>query len=150
MVHLKVPRSPPPSSVRVTNVMKANKGRDTLPERILRTALSSRGVRGYRLSPRGIPGRPDIVFRKDRLAVFVNGCFWHRCPRHSKSLPKSNYRYWSLKFRLNKERDARKNRELRSNGWKVLVFWECEVRDHGDRCALKVEHMLSSRSGLLA
>lgn len=126
----KVPRPPPPSSLAVTAVMKANRPRDTGPEIRLRRALWSLGERGYRVAPRGVPGRPDIVYTRERLAVFVHGCFWHQhgCSRSGGGLPKSNRWYWKTKFRLNRERDERKVRELENHGWRVLVIWECEVR----------------------
>ena len=134
----KVPRSPPPSSAHVSRVMRANKAKNTIPEKRLRQALRSLGLHGYRIAPKGVPGRPDVAFLKQRLAVFVNGCFWHRCPRHRWKIPKSNSAYWKTKFRLNCERDRRKNRTLLEAGWEVLVIWECELRADAGRCGSRV------------
>jgi len=138
---MKVPRPPPPSSVAVSAVMKANRARDTGPEVALRRALWVLGERGYRLAPKRVLGRPDITYMSDRLAVFVHGCFWHRhgCKNASQALPKSNRPYWEVKFKLNVERDARKARDLESLGWRVVTVWECEIERDADAAARKVK-----------
>lgn len=96
----------------------------TGPEVQLRKALHARGFR-YRLHRKDLPGRPDIVFPGRRLAVFVNGCFWHghRCPIGH--VPKSNSEFWRKKIQANRSRDARNIRKLRSLGWDVTIVWEC-------------------------
>jgi len=119
---------PPPSSPIVSKVMRSNRPRDTEPEIILRHALRTIGLKGYRLSYKKVPGRPDISYPGKRIAIFVHGCFWHRCPKCNLPLPKSNKPYWKEKFRRNKERDKRKRKELESSGWKVYEFWECDIR----------------------
>jgi len=119
---------PPPSSEATTRVMKANRGRDTKPELALRKALWVLGARGYRVSYKKAPGRPDIAFPKQRVAVFCHGCFWHRCEKCNLPLPKSNVPYWREKFKRNKERDQRKIKELESSGWRTFVFWECDLK----------------------
>ncbi len=129
---------PPPTSEAVSRTMKANRGKDTRPELALRGALWNAGIRGYRVHLKGIPGRPDIAFPATRLALFVHGCFWHRCPRCDLPLPKSNTEFWRRKFELNKERDERKRRALEELGWTVQVFWECELKEEPDRCTRKV------------
>jgi len=134
----KVPRSPRASSAHVSEVMRANRAKNTAPERELRHALRSIGVLGYRIAPGGIPGRPDVAFLSERLAVFVNGCFWHRCPKHHWKVPMSNSNYWRTKFQLNRERDARKSQELRDAGWKVIIIWECEIKKDAMQCATRV------------
>ena len=137
---VKVPRPPPPSSTAVTAVMRANKARDTGPELGLRRAMWALGTRGYRLAPRGVPGRPDIAFMADRLAVFVHGCFWHRhgCEKASTELPRSNRGYWETKFQLNVERDVRKVGVLERGGWRVLTVWECEIEQDPGAIARRV------------
>jgi DNA mismatch endonuclease (patch repair protein) len=75
-----------------------------------------------------VPGTPDIIFRRQKLAIFVHGCFWHACPKHGHK-PKSNSAFWQGKFQRNRERDARKLRELADAGWRTLVVWEHDVRD---------------------
>lgn len=107
--------------------MKANRGRDTGPERRLRRLLLDAGFRGYRLNWLGAPGRPDVAFVSRRVAIFVHGCFWHRCPHCASPLPKANRAFWRLKFRLNQRRDARKRATLEAAGWAVFEVWECEL-----------------------
>ena len=122
--------------------MKGNKGRDTSPELALRKALSAAGVRGYRLHAPKVPGRPDVSFARLRLAVFVNGCYWHRCPRCSLPLPKTHAGFWKKKFKLNVERDNRKRSELEGAGWRVITIWECEIRDDIKGCVERVKEAL--------
>jgi len=104
--------------------MSRIQGSDTGPELTLRHAVWRTGLR-YRMHGR-LPGRPDLVFAKQRVAVFVDGCFWHGCPIHS-TKPKNNKSFWSKKLRGNRARDARVNRELTGLGWIVLRFWEHEI-----------------------
>jgi DNA mismatch endonuclease (patch repair protein) len=113
----------------VRNVMRANRARDTAPERALRRALRAAGHPGYRLNWRGAPGRPDVSFPGRRVAVFVHGCFWHHCPRCQPALPKANQGFWARKFELNQERDARKRAQLEARGWRVHEVWECDIRE---------------------
>jgi DNA mismatch endonuclease (patch repair protein) len=102
---------------------------------LVRKFLRNSGFPGYRLHWRidGEDGRyicrPDITFPGRRLAIFVHGCFWHRCPTCNLSLPKSNVDYWSQKFQKNVERDRRKEEALAELGWSVHTIWECEIED---------------------
>ena len=101
--------------------------RDTGPERALRRALWRRGLR-YRLHARDLPGTPDVVFRRARLAVFVHGCYWHRhkgCRRAS--TPKTNVEFWTAKFAANVARDRRNRDDLRAIGWMSYVVWGCQT-----------------------
>ncbi|MGH3673817.1 MAG: very short patch repair endonuclease [Pseudonocardiaceae bacterium] len=100
---------------------------DTVPELMLRRALHARGLR-FRKGLRGLPGRPDIVFPRARLAIFVDGCFWHRCPQH-RSMPKNNGAWWDAKLQANVERDRRQDAALRDAAWTVLRVWEHEDVD---------------------
>ncbi|MCT1448684.1 very short patch repair endonuclease [Brevibacterium casei] len=106
--------------------MQANRRRDTKPELALRSALHKAGFR-YRCDFRiDLPEgrvRPDIVFTRRRVAVFVDGCFWHCCPEHG-SCPSVNRTYWSAKLARNVERDALNTRLLRQAGWTALRIWE--------------------------
>lgn len=131
MAGLQLP-NPPPSSPAVRNVMRANRARDTGPERRLRQALREAGLGGYRLNWKKAPGRPDIAYPGRRLAIFVHGCYWHHCPRCYPTLPKSNPEFWARKFELNRERDSRKRITLEAAGWIVIESWECDVRDRLD------------------
>ena len=139
------PRPPPASSAQVSRVMKANRSTATGPERKLRQALITIGLGGCRMNVRGIPGRPDIAYVNQRVAVFVNGCFWHHhgCTRSNKTTPKTNSEYWRMKFRANQERDLRKVRELEKAGWLALICWECEIEGDSARVANRVSAQLS-------
>ncbi len=102
--------------------------RDTAAELAVRSALHRMGYR-FRLQRRDLPGTPDVVLPRHRVAIFVHGCFWHRhagCPRAS--TPKTNVDFWLAKFAANVERDARQQAEISALGWRVVVVWECEAR----------------------
>lgn len=112
----------------ISKVMRSNKAKNTRPELTVRKALRTKGLRGYRLHPKKVPGRPDICFIGKRVAIFVNGCFWHRCPHCRLPLPKTNREFWRKKFLRNIERDRLKEERLIGDGWTVLTFWECEIK----------------------
>jgi DNA mismatch endonuclease (patch repair protein) len=119
---------PPASSPAVRRRMQATSRRDTPAEVALRSALHRRGLR-FRLHRKiaGVPRvRPDIVFVSAKVAVFVDGCFWHGCPEHG-TLPKSNRDWWTTKLQANAERDQRHSAALRKVGWTVVRVWEHEV-----------------------
>lgn len=110
--------------------MSRIRGKNTKPEVALRKALWSMGFR-YRIHfP--LPGKPDIVFSRQRIAIFVDGCFWHRCHEHF-TPPESNSEFWAKKIDANVERDCKVNRALEGQGWTVLRYWEHEVRSDIDR-----------------
>lgn len=127
--------------------MRANRARDTGPERTLRRALRASGHPGYRLNWRGAPGRPDVAYPGRRVAVFVHGCFWHRCPRCQLALPRSNTAFWARKFELNRERDARTRDVLVARGWVVHEIWECDIRERLDEALAVIcaDLMVTSR-----
>ena len=101
--------------------MKANRAKDTKPERTLRLALREAGYPGYRLNWKSSAwSAGHLVSRVGRVAVFVHGCYWHHCPRCHPNLPKSNPEFWARKFELNRERDARKRRQLEEADWHGL------------------------------
>jgi len=116
------------------------KGFNTSPELTLRRALWARGLR-YRLNVRTPGGRPDLTFAKDRLAVFIDGCFWHGCPLHY-TRPRSREEFWSAKLIENIDRDCRQATALRAAGWSVLRLWEHEVVLDVSGAAARVEHAL--------
>jgi DNA mismatch endonuclease (patch repair protein) len=122
---------PVPTSVAASAVMRANRKTGSAPEVRLRSALHAAGLR-FRKNVRVLVGdsatRPDVVFSRQRVAVFVDGCFWHRCPDHGTS-PRSNAAYWGPKLARNTERDARADRALREAGWTVVRVWEHEPVD---------------------
>ena len=83
-------------------------------------------------------GKPDFIFRKARLAVFVDGCFWHGCPKHA-TKPKNNREFWQRKLEANKKRDLLVNRELRKLGWRVIRIWECSLHQHPMNCLNRIQ-----------
>jgi DNA mismatch endonuclease, patch repair protein len=104
--------------------MKRMRRAGTGPELAIRTLLHVAGAR-YRVNLSCLPGSPDIAFTRARLACFIDGCFWHRCPEHS-VLPKNNAEWWECKLHATVERDRRKDDELEALGWRVLHIWEHE------------------------
>lgn len=108
---------------------------ETGPELTLRRAVWSMGAR-YRLRPR-LPGTPDLVFPRARLAIFVDGCFWHGCPEHYRA-PKANADYWRAKVECNMSRDRRVDKELVATDWRVLRLWEHEIRADAEGVAARV------------
>jgi DNA mismatch endonuclease (patch repair protein) len=109
--------------------MSAIKGKNTKPELRVRSALHSMGYR-FRLHRKDLPGKPDIVLAKHRLAIFVHGCFWHchDC-RWGKVVPATRPEYWAAKRGGNVERDSLKQAALAAQGWKVATIWECQTKD---------------------
>ncbi len=120
-----------------TKSMKGNVRKDTKPELVLRRMLREAGYPGYRLQWK-VPGRPDICYPGRKLAIFVNGCFWHRCPVCDLPLPKNNREYWEEKFRRNAEKDARDIRMLEEGGWRVVTVWECELKNDPDAVMARI------------
>jgi len=122
------PPTQPPSPAR-SATMRAVKSRDTGPELALRALL--REIRpGYRLHRADLPGKPDVAYGRDRLAIFMHGCFWHghACPRGARE-PRTNAPYWRDKIARNRVRDAANARALAAQGWRALEVFECELRD---------------------
>lgn len=114
---------------RRSEMMARIRGRDTAPELAVRRVAHRMGLR-FRLHRRDLPGRPDLVFPKHRLVVFVHGCFWHRHEGCWKSsTPKSRTSFWIEKFAANVDRDLRQQAALKALGWRVLVIWQCETKD---------------------
>lgn len=117
------------------------RSKDTKPELKVRRWLWSHGYR-YRLNVKSVPGKPDIVMRPYRTAIFVNGCFWHghktelkmengklkNIGSHCCKIPSTNREFWVAKIRRNQERDQENYRMLQENGWQVIVIWECQLR----------------------
>jgi DNA mismatch endonuclease (patch repair protein) len=137
-------RSPIPHDEHTSKVMSSNKGKNTKPELILRRALRTAGFPGYRLQWK-IPGRPDICYPGKKIAIFVNGCFWHRCPYCNLPLPKTNTEFWKEKFRKNQERDQRDITELESMGWTAVTVWECQIKNDLDGVIKDLVILLNSR-----
>ena len=110
----------------------------------LRATLVRSGVSGWHMHPAEVTGKPDFLFPKARLAVFVDGCYWHGCPLHA-SQPNTNRSFWMAKFAQNAQRDRTVTRCLRRAGFAVLRFWEHELRDDPPRCVQRIEARIRSR-----
>jgi DNA mismatch endonuclease, patch repair protein len=115
--------------------MSRIRGKNTRPELILRSALWKQGLR-YRTSGK-LRGRPDIIFTKAMVVVFIDGCFWHACPKHL-IWPKNNMAFWKAKIMGNKLRDEDVTSALKCGGWKVIRLWEHDVRTRLDWCVAKI------------
>lgn len=143
-IYLRDGRAPIPKLEITSAIMSRIRAKNTKPERLLRKALCGLGLRGYRLHWRKAPGRPDVCFPSKKLAVFVHGCFWHRCPYCKPSMPKSHRFFWKEKFRKNKLRDKKKTRLLRKDGWQVFSLWECRVSTQAESLAKKISRALKN------
>ncbi|MET8082845.1 very short patch repair endonuclease [Micromonospora sp. NPDC005237] len=120
----RLPSTPPPSAA--SRTMRSNRSRDTKPELAVRRALFARGKRyrvGMRLTLPQRAVRPDIVFTRQRLAIFIDGCFWHGCPEHGR-MPKDPTGYWHSKIDRNRNRDMLTDAALQQSGWRVARVWE--------------------------
>jgi DNA mismatch endonuclease (patch repair protein) len=122
--------------------MRKIKGRDTKPEIILRKSLWARGYR-YRISPKDMPGKPDIVFRKNKLVIFVDGEFWHGYDWDNKKRRiKNNREYWLPKIEKNMARDSNNNSYYKYNGWRVLRFWQNDIMKNLTNCIDQIEKVI--------
>src|SRR4051812_34654880 len=120
--------------------MSRIRSKNTKPELALRRALWVRGVRGWRCHPKLVPGKPDVAFTRWRIAVFVDGCFWHGHPDYF--TPGKSGEYWDAKIARTQERDRLANEALNAAGWQVLRFWDFEIENDLGRCAAEVAETL--------
>ena len=127
-----------------SRLMAKIKGKNTAPERAVRSLLHRAGYR-FRIHVRGLPGTPDIVLPRHRAIIFVHGCFWHR---HANckiaTTPQSHRKFWADKFARNVANDRKHRRRLRRLGWKVVIVWSCQLK-HSDRVLAKIEKVLKPR-----
>jgi DNA mismatch endonuclease (patch repair protein) len=126
-----------------SRVMSKIQSRQTQPEILLRKCLWRKGWKGYRINVKDLPGKPDIVFRTQKIAIFVDGCFWHKCPQCFAE-PKSNREYWLPKIEKNVARDRAANEKLQEMGWNVIRVWEHDVKKNVERCAERIIKQISS------
>lgn len=120
--------------------MSRIRGKNTGPEVKLRKLLWSQGIRGYRLHY-NLPGKPDIVFTRKKIAIFIDGCFWHKCPRCFQE-PETRKEFWMKKIECNIKRDQKNTKELQDKGWTVLRFWEHDIRKTPDDVLRKIRQTL--------
>lgn len=130
------------TSLQRSKLMSRIKGKNTKPELKLRKALWAAGKR-YRLHYRIGKIKPDIVFLKSHVAIFIDGCFWHCCPTHG-VLPKTNPLFWKTKLDKNVERDTNANKQLEASGWLVIRIWEHEVEESVSNCVFRIEQALQN------
>ncbi|MHB8137090.1 MAG: very short patch repair endonuclease [Smithellaceae bacterium] len=108
-------------------------GKDTVPEMCVRRFLFSQGLR-FRKNVKTLPGKPDIVLAKSKTVMFINGCFWHghkKCK--AATLPETRKEFWTKKIKANVDRDKRTKNALKETGWKVIVIWQCEIKNVAKR-----------------
>ncbi|HEY2282228.1 MAG TPA: very short patch repair endonuclease [Solirubrobacteraceae bacterium] len=139
----KIPSAPPASTPGVRAAMQGNRSQDTRPEMLLRSVLHGRGLRFFKNKPpvSDIRCRADVVFPGSRVAVFCDGCFWHRCPEHGVE-PEANKSYWLAKLSRNVERDRQNDAALNASGWHVIRVWEHE---DPEQAATRVEEAVHAR-----
>ena len=111
-----------------SNIMSRISGNNTKPEILVRKYLVSHGFR-YRKNKKELPGKPDIVLSKYHVIIFINGCFWHGHTCRAGRLPETNHAFWENKIHKNILRDKKNIQELETRGWKVIVIWECELKN---------------------
>lgn len=124
-------------------IMRSVRSRDTGPEMIVRSVLHGLGLR-FSLQRKDLPGRPDIVLRRHKTAVFVHGCFWHGHSCAKGRLPKTRLDFWGPKIERNRNRDAESVKMLKKLGWRVLTIWQCQTKDT-DRLAVRLTKFFLSR-----
>ena len=114
---------------RRSEIMSHIKSKDTSIELMVRRYLFALGYR-YRVNYKSLPGKPDIVFTKKKIAIFIHGCYWqgHDCGSRYAHTSKSNQAYWGPKIQRNQQRDQKHIAQLEANGWKVIVLWECQIK----------------------
>lgn len=123
--------------------MSRIRGKNTQPELALRSALRAAGILGYRLHVQSLPGKPDIAWSRWKVAVFVDGVFWHGHPEHWD--PEKASDYWRQKIARNRERDSRVDAELAALGWTVLRFWDVDIKKDLPSCVSAVSSALEAR-----
>ncbi len=125
-----------------SKIMSSIRGKNTKPELVIRKILWKNGYR-YRIHDKKIVGKPDIVFKKKKLAVFIDGCFWHACPSCYVE-PKTNTTFWKNKIKQNKIRRKLVKIEIKKTKWNVLEFWEHEVKENPFRIYQTIKSQLKS------
>ncbi len=120
--------------------MSRIRGKNTVPEIKLRKMLFAAGIRGYRIHY-NLPGKPDIVFVKKKIAVFIDGCFWHKCPVDFQE-PENRKEFWMKKIQSNVDRDKKVNAQLKNDGWTVIRIWEHEIKKGPEEVVKKIIALL--------
>ena len=129
-----------PERSRLMSAIRKRGNRST--ELAFRLYLVRAGLRGWEMHASDIPGCPDFLFPEKRIAVFVDGCFWHGCPKHA-TKPANNRAFWKKKLAGNKTRDRLVNRTLRRAGWRVIRIWECNLAKHPEASIRQIQRELN-------
>lgn len=124
--------------------MQAVRGKGTRLEKRLWAMLAGMRLKGWKKNAESITGKPDIIFTNQRVAVFIDGCFWHGCPYCQRKLPKTNQEYWERKIKRNVALAKLHNRQLRQDGWTVVRVWEHEMSDT-TKIKIKILHALENK-----
>lgn len=132
-------RHDPATRSRIMATVKAKGARST--EQRLQALLKAAGIKGGRWNAVNVPGKPDVSFGRRKVAIFVDGCFWHGCAQHCR-MPASNMEYWTQKIERNRRRDAEVNEQLRAKGWQVLRFWEHQLKATPEAVIEKIQAAL--------
>ena len=119
--------------------MRAVKGKKTKLEKRFFSMLAGMSLKGWRQNASDIIGKPDVVFIKEKVAIFIDGCFWHSCPVCQRKLPQTNHEYWARKIARNVELAKSHNRKLRRKGWIVIRIWEHEMSDDAKRKWIRIK-----------
>lgn len=117
--------------------MSRIRSKDTKPEIKLRRQLTKESIKGYKIHYK-LTGKPDIVFPRRKIAIFIDGCFWHKCPKCFIK-PRSNKPFWKKKINQNLKRDKKVNKTLKKQGWKVIRIWEHELKTDVGKCTNKIK-----------
>ena len=129
-----------------SRIMKAVRGKGTKTTEVrLRAALTRAGISGWSMNVRHVPGKPDFFFENQNLAIFVDGCFWHGCPRCG-HLPRKNSAFWREKISRNRKRDQVTSQKLRRQGIRVLRFWEHDIGTRLSGCIAEIQSRLSNQA----
>lgn len=131
------------SAEKRSEIMSKIRGKDTTIEILVRKKLWKKGIR-FRLHCKNVPGTPDICSKTKKIAVFIDGCFWHGCPHCTKKLPETNRQFWKNKIKSNNRRRKKVLIELNSLDFKVLQFWECEIKRNVERVVTQIEEVWHS------
>lgn len=131
-----------PKRSRIMSSIRGKNNKTT--ERRLQMALVRNSIAGFTLQSRDVIGKPDIYFKKERLAIFVDGCFWHGCQKCG-HVPKSNTKFWTLKIQRNRVRDQLTSRSLTSTGTSVMRFWEHQLKEDIEACVAQVRRNLARK-----
>ena len=125
-----------------SKVMSKIRSKNTKPEMLLRSALHKEGLR-FRIHRKDLPGKPDIIFAKQKVAIFVHGCFWHyhKDCREGR-IPSSNSKFWQEKLEKNVAKDETVTEELRGQGWRVITIWECEIEKQIEKVLIRLKSEL--------